>query len=674
MESPDDMVGILNSLVSECIDRHAPLRKVKVTRPPAPWMNQPEIQELKTKRDRLRKEAHKKNTTDAWAAFRLVRNKLEVTIHIKMKRTFLTTALSSRRSSEVWRVIHRVLYPSPQPLRENPDTLNNYFITRTERTLGTEPDDINHLHDLIQSFPQHDGHSFALRQVSPKEVIREIGKLRMDCSTGVDQIPVKFIKLVAEDLAGPLTYIINTCIESSFFPQIWKTARISPIPKLLHPKDETDYRPISILPALSKVYERIVLQQLIPFIDELSLLAPCMSGFRKGHSTTSVLLGIRDDLIHAMKRGEVTMMVCADFSKAFDTVRFKLVLEKMHAMGFSNNFLVWMTNYLTERRQFVQIDDRMSELATLQFGVPQGSILGPMIFNLYVSNLEKYLQCPCYQYADDTTFFHHSKPNELNQCTTELNNTITRLEDYSSNSNLALNNSKTKWMLISTKQMSRVNNLDEYSGEIICNAKALERVTSMKILGMTFDEHLNWGEHITSLLSSCYSVLAVLRKLKNLAPYFVRKQLVETLIISKLDYCNIVYYPIPMYQLKRLQRLQNACAGFVLKKYASTGDIRSLNWLTIEARRELSLLKMTHKCMYSQTSPEYLSLKLHTVCSHNLRSLKAPRLEIPRELGTFQASAAKCFNVLPDNIRLESDYNKFSRLVKNHLLETEQRA
>ena len=168
-----------------------------------------------------------------------------------MKRTFLTTALSSRWSSEVWRVIHRVLYPCPQPLRENPDTLNNYFISRTERTLSTEPDDINN-HDLIQRFPQHDGHSFMLRQVSPKEVIWEIGKLRMDCSTGVDQIPVKFIKLVAEDLAGPLTYIINTCIESAFFPQIWKTARISPIPKILHPEDEEDYRPISILPALSK--------------------------------------------------------------------------------------------------------------------------------------------------------------------------------------------------------------------------------------------------------------------------------------------------------------------------------------------------------------------------------------------------------------------------------------
>ena len=124
----------------------------------------------------------------------------------------------------------------------------------------------------------------------------------MDCSVGVGQIPVKFIKLVAEDLAGPLAYITNTCINSSFSPQIWKTARISPIPKTHCPKDERDYRPISILPALSKVFERIVLQQLILFIDKLSLLGPRISGFRKGHSTASVLLGIRDEVIRASEK------------------------------------------------------------------------------------------------------------------------------------------------------------------------------------------------------------------------------------------------------------------------------------------------------------------------------------------------------------------------------------
>ena len=257
--------------------------------------------------------------------------------------------------------------------------------------------------------------------------MKELRHLRSDCSTGVDQIPVKFVKLVSEQLAGPLTHIINTCITSSTFPRIWKTARLTPINKTDHPQNETDYRPVSILPALSKVFERLVLKQLISYIEELSLLAPSISGFRKGHSTTTTLLGVRDDLLRAMKRGEVSVMVLADYSKAFDTVRFKTVLTKLHALGFSNEFLTWMVHYLSDRRQFVQIDDKTSSIETVLFGVPQGSVLGPFIFNLYVSDLQNHIKCPCYQYADDTIFFVHSKIKDLANGVMELNDAISRL-------------------------------------------------------------------------------------------------------------------------------------------------------------------------------------------------------------------------------------------------------
>ena len=158
-------------------------------------------------------------------------------------------------------------------------------------------------------------------------------------ATGVDQIPVKFVKLVSEYIASPLTHIINTCVTYSTFPPTWKTARVSPIPKADYPQSEKDYRPGSILPALLKAFERLVLKQLISYIDELSLLAPSISGLRKGHSIATALLGIRDDLLRAMKRGEVRLVVFTYYSKAFDTVCFKTVLTKMHALGFSNQFL-----------------------------------------------------------------------------------------------------------------------------------------------------------------------------------------------------------------------------------------------------------------------------------------------------------------------------------------------
>ena len=164
---------------------------------------------------------------------------------------------------------------------------------------------------------------------------------------------------MAEHLASPLTHIINTCIKLAYFPRAWKVARISPIPKADQPKSDQDYRPISILPALSKIFERLVLQQVNSFICDQALFIDTMSGFRKGHSTVTTLLGIRDDIIRAIRRGEVTLTVLADYSKAFDTVIFKSVILKMHSMGFSKKFLYWTLIYLTECA-------RVNELNTFQ--------------------------------------------------------------------------------------------------------------------------------------------------------------------------------------------------------------------------------------------------------------------------------------------------------------------
>ena len=162
--------------------------------------------------------------------------------------------------------------------------------------------------DLIDSPPEPDRYPFQLCTVSTEEVVKEISLLNSDCYTGIDQIPVKYVKQVGDFLTGPLAHIINVCISSSQFPRIWKTAHIS---LSNNPKQNAVHRPVSILPALSKVFERLVLKQLVHSIDEQSLLLPSISGFRKGQSTTTGLLPIRDDLIRAIKRGEVcTVAIC----------------------------------------------------------------------------------------------------------------------------------------------------------------------------------------------------------------------------------------------------------------------------------------------------------------------------------------------------------------------------
>ena len=175
------------------------------------------------------------------------------------------------------------------------------------------------------------------------------------------------------------------------------------------------------------------------FIDSHDLFKDNISGFRKGHSTTTVLLRIRDGIIKAMKRGEVTLMILADFSKAFDTIKYKTVLKKLNYLGFSKSFLNWTIEYLTDRWNFVQVDDKTSDRLRVKFGVLQGSIMGPLIFNLYVADLHAHVSMQCHQYADDTTLYVHCKPSNLESYKRDLNNSLCNLEEWSSNANLVIN-------------------------------------------------------------------------------------------------------------------------------------------------------------------------------------------------------------------------------------------
>ena len=168
-----------------------------------------------------------------------------------------------------------------------------------------------------------------------------------------------------------------------------------------------------------------------------------------------------------------------------------------------------------------------------------------------------------------------------------MNANIECLGHFSDDSNLAANKSKTKWMLVSTPQMDRVHSLDKKPLSLVNNGSSLERLRVAKLLGVHLDNHLTWNEHITKTLSSCYSTRAVLRKVRYIAQFPIRKQLVECLIFTKLDYCSVVVSPLPDYQLKRLQRVQNACTAFVLGKYCSAKEVLNLGWLPISERRSI---------------------------------------------------------------------------------------
>ena len=306
------------------------------------------------------------------------------------------------------------------------------------------------------------------------------------------------------------------------FPDKWKQARITPIPKVDSPQHNNDFRP-------KKIYERLVHNQVVEFLENHHLLEDNISGFRKGHSTTSVLLSIRDDILKAMNWSECTLLILA-------------VLEKMNVLGFSKSYLKWTVNYLCGREQFVQINDRISKSVSISFGVPQGSIIGPLIFNIYIADLQGKLDCACHQYADDTTIHQASKPAELTSCIISVQRNVDKLQCWANEANLALNPSKTKYMLLSSTKLSSYHELNNIDIDLRVGSISLEHVSSAKLLGTHIDHILKWEENVKQTSASCYRTLGILKKLRNFLPFHIRKQLVQALVLSKLYYNCVVYH------------------------------------------------------------------------------------------------------------------------------------
>ena len=437
IEDPDEKLTIFNQLLLEAINKHAPSKKTKVTRPTAPWIHDPEIRHLQKIRDECRVEARQKQAvgdisrySPLWEKFRESKRTVKKAVR-KAKASFYHKALSKQNKKEVWKVIHSVLHPPAKRSTLSPSVLNKYFATVANKTLNKKAVPVAETKQFINGLPNNDKVSFSLYQTTYDEVLKQLKLIRNDLSTGPDEIPMRYIKLVDDVICSPLTHIINAFIEDNSFPSLWKIARVVPINKVPSPTESSHYRPIAILPALSKIFERIVCNQVIDFIERLKIYKDTLTGFRRGFSTGSALLRLRDDVKRAMNAGEILIIVLIDFSKAFDTISHDTLIRSLHKMGFSRDFLSWSLSYLSNRKQYVQIDAKQSKPMTTYFGLPQGSILGPLFFNLYVNGLQDSLASRQIQYADDTTIYESGKPNDIQMTTDKLNSSLENLEQWS---------------------------------------------------------------------------------------------------------------------------------------------------------------------------------------------------------------------------------------------------
>ena len=382
----------------------------------------------------------------------------------------------------------------------------------------------------------------------------------------LDSIPTFLLKLCFNELGPIITNLVNLSLSEGIFPSSFKQALVQPLLKKpsLSTDDLNNFRLISNLIFISKILEKVVASRIQSHLSSNSLSSSFQSAYRIFHSTETTLLKIHNDLILAMDRGEVTSLILLDLSAAFDTVDHSILLTRLQNwFGLDGLSLDWFSSYLSLRSQAVSINDSISAFSTLSCGVPQGSVLGPLLFTLYTTPLGSVISknsLKYHLYADDTQLYISFTPTTSALSLETLTTTFNDILSWMNLNKLLLNPSKTEFLLIGTKQQrlkfSDLTNLS-LSNDIIPVS------SSARNLGFIFDSDMSFSDQINSVFKSCHFHIRDIRRIRHLLPLSTATALANSLVSSKLDYCNSLYSGISQTNLNKLQRIQNSLARVI---------------------------------------------------------------------------------------------------------------
>ena len=395
---------------------------------------------------------------------------------------------------------------------------------------------------------------FVLHQVTENQVEKVIRRLPSNKAPGIDKISSRILKYSLPSTLTTITRIVNNSFVTNTFARAWKTAEVTPILKCGNPDVPNNYRPISLFPIVSKITERLVHGQLMKHLIRNNKLAAHQSGNRKLHSTETALLYVMDQLLQAMDSKKVSIMVLLDMSKAFDSIRHDILLSKLQNLDFFQGALDWFQSYLSNRQQCGRIGDAVSKVLPLEFGVPQGSILGPVLFTIYVNDLLSVpKRCLSASYVDDCKLYLSFSPAELRTSILALNEDLTRISQWCCKNSLLINPDKTKVLTIGVPQL--LKKLSSFS--ITLFDKEITPVPVVKDLGVFLDTCLSYNEHITETASKCLFKLYQINRIKHLLDRKTLLLVINYFVFNKLQYCSTVWSNTSSSNIDKLQKVQN---------------------------------------------------------------------------------------------------------------------
>ena len=470
--------------------------------------------------------------------------------------------------------------------------------------------------------------------------------------SGDDGITVSMLKLTFPVVGPHLLHVINRSIVDGELPPEWKVASVTPLLKSGSVSDVNNYRPVSILPTVSKLAERVVCDQLMRYLTEHGILCPEQHGFRPAHSTESALLDAVNFISTNMDKGHVVSLLAADTSKAFDSVEHGRLLEKLGWYGIDD---WWFADWLCNR---VQVVKGCSTSLPVSHGVVQGSILGPVLFLIFTNDLPSHVPCgKLVMYADDTQFLNACPRESLSEHSADLENMLSVVQAWYHQNRLKVNPCKTELVFFGADRSESVSEFSvKFAGAVVKPSR------KVKILGVILNSRLQWEDHVSLVVQRCYSTLAGLSKFSHRLPSSVKQLIIEALVFPHIIYCLTVWGGCHQSQRHRIQKVLNHGAQIVFgasRRTHVTPLMTQLKWQSLDSLIAERDVITVHKLLCGSEAPVNLRHMLtyrHQVSARSTRAaetglLQLPRVRSERARRSFCYRAAKTWNTVPAVVR-----------------------
>ena len=681
-DSVSDLVSCYNKTMSHLLDKHAPLRRKTITvHPQAEWYTS-ELELEKRKRRRLER-IYRKSLSSTDAQDFLVQCAYYSELLVKTRQQFYVTKIedSSGDQRSLFKVLNKLLhreYEQQLPAFDDLNELVNRFADFFRNKIHNIRLNLQSCHVSSHSITEPSSTTSFLSDFHPvsEADVEKIIKRSSTKSCSLDPIPTWLLKDCLTVLLPMITNIINLSLSQCEMPESFKEAILIPLLKkiLLDPEILKHFRPISNLAYVSKLIEMVVDDQVTVYMDENHLHELFQSAYKKFHSTETAMVRIKNDFLSALDDGNAILVVCLDLSAAFDTVDHEILLTRLEKrIGITGNCLAWFRSYLSNRSQKVLINDVTSSARDLSCGVPQGSVLGPKLFNVYTLPLGDIMRkhgIAFHIYADDDNLYLAFKPLGISSAFISMESLISDIRGWMIVNMLGINDTKTDFTVINGPRRKTLDIPSLRVGEADIMSS-----TCIKALGVHIDNTLSMKKQVNEVSRASFAKLSNMYKIRKCITEDGAKTMVLTMITSGLDYCNSLYYGLPDCLLEKLYCVQKSAARLITLtgKYEHiTPVFIALHWLPIKERCEFKILLLTYKC-FNGLAPAYLEELLHKRPDRGSRRDNDNLLIVPKvnrvTFGgiAFKRAAPDLWNSIPSSLRQSKTVDIFKSGLKTLL-------